>query len=96
MRQYQRDTPKKLLQGIVAKKIFIDHYNYVIKYDRYDSSGSPENSLKSLQKVDWEYPVPCVRDNSYFYILKWLDWIKNDKWVHKNDVGDIPRGFEYL
>ena len=50
MRQYQRDTPKKLLQGIVAKKIFIDHYNYMIKYDRYDSSGSPENSLKSLQK----------------------------------------------
>ena len=89
-------TPVKQLEGIVAKKIFIDHYNYVIKFDRYEAHAPPDISLASLEKHDWEYPPPCVRDNSYFYILKWLDWVKRGKWSKKNDGIDIPNEFHYL
>ena len=96
VRQYQRATPNKYLQGIVAKKIFIDHYNYMIKFDRYRPGGTPDDSLASLQKEEWVYPPACVLENSYFYILKWLDWVKHGKWSFKKSRVSIPTEFHKL
>ena len=69
----------------------------MLKFDRYEAHASPDRSLASLvEKEEWVYPLPCVRDNSYFYILKWLDWVKRGKWSKKGDGIDIPNEFHYL
>ena len=62
---------------MVARKTFIDHYNYALRYEEYT------NGKRSMEVVPWKYPPPCMERFSYDDVMGWFTWKSGGEWVKK-------------
>ena len=81
---YCRDTVKRyylehpaVAEEIVAKKIFIDSYNQYREIDIHKRTGR-------LIEKEQLYPPPCVIENSFNFVIDWLNYKKNKRYINKD------------
>ena len=65
------------IDNVVVKKIFIGNYNRQLATDLFKSNKGPLE--------EWQFPPPCMQNNSYDYALFWYSWMIECEWRMKSD-----------
>lgn len=68
MKDYAKDMDK-----LVVKKVFIDTYNRVLSYITFKQGNGVHD--------DRDFPLPCMQDNTYAYMLFFYEWIIEGEWA---------------
>lgn len=74
------------VEEIVARKIFIDHYNYACHFSNYQVGGK-------LNAIGWRAMPRCLERFSYSDIVGWFNWKSVGGWLDKKEK--LPPTWEH-
>ena len=83
---YHYETLPGRTDDLTAKRIFINHYNIISKWEDHKETDVFSKDL-------WRFPPVCMKRESYDHILHWLDWVRNKKFVRRGEC--IPVAFRF-
>ena len=83
---YHYETLPGRTDDLTAKRIYINHYNIVSKFE--DHKGT-----RVFSKDLWRFPPVCMKRESYDHILHLLAWVRNKKYVRRGE--HIPVEFKF-
>ena len=81
---YHYMNPVGTTDNLTGKRIFINKYNNASEWEGFKHN-------KSKCRYVWKFPPSCLKVNSYYHIIHWLEWTRNDKFMRRGEV--IPYDF---
>ena len=87
---YCRDVAKHyyyehpaVAEEVIANNLFIDSYNQYHEIEIHQKT-------RRLIAQEQLFPPACVEENSYNFVIDWLNYKKNKGFIHK-DVGHLSK-----